>query len=197
MNKIQINDINELIQNKYPQELIEKLLNDVLILSLRVKEDYPNYKIWYQTKQLPGLHDNTRNIIMAHIGSRLVGFISLKKTKTEKKICTFYVEKTFQKNKIGTMLVEKAITYLEEEKPLITIPMDKMKDFKRIYNRYNWKVTDIKENLYRIGSPEVIVNGELKDLATLKELEKVYRKTYRIYKFRSLINLVNLISTRT
>ena len=98
MNKIEINDINELIRKQYPKALIEKLLNDVLVLSLKVKEDYPDYKEWYQTKQIPGIYDNTRNIIIAHIGNRLVGFISLKKTETEKKICTFYVEKTFQKN---------------------------------------------------------------------------------------------------
>lgn len=193
MLRIEINDINELIRKQYSKELIEKLLNDVLVLSLKVKEDYPDYKEWYETKQIPGIFDNTRNIIIAHIGNRLVGFISLKKTKTEKKICTFYVEKTFQKNKIGTILVEKAVAYLEEEKPLITIPMDKMKDFKRISNRYNWKVTDIKENLYRIGTPEVIVNGELKDTESNREIEKTYKKTYRIYKFKVLSNLIKAL----
>ncbi|MCI8459959.1 MAG: GNAT family N-acetyltransferase [Bacilli bacterium] len=192
MNKIEINDINELIRKQYPKALIEKLLNDVLVLSLKVKEDYPDYKEWYQTKQIPGIYDNTRNIIIAHIGNRLVGFISLKKTETEKKICTFYVEKTFQKNKIGTILVEKAVTYLEEEKPLITIPMNKMKEFKRISNRYDWKITDIKENLYRTGTPEVIVNGELKDTASYQELEKTYQKIYHIYKFKTLSNLIKV-----
>lgn len=192
MNKIEINDINELIRKQYPKALIEKLLNDVLVVSLKVKEDYPDYKEWYQTKQIPGIYDNTRNIIIAHIGNRLVGFISLKKTETEKKICTFYVEKTFQKNKIGTILVEKAVTYLEEEKPLITIPMNKMKEFKRISNRYDWKITDIKENLYRTGTPEVIVNGELKDTASYQELEKTYQKIYHIYKFKTLSNLIKV-----
>lgn len=192
MNRIEINDINELIRKQYPKALIEKLLNDVLVLSLKVKEDYPDYKEWYQTKQIPGIYDNTRNIIIAHIGNRLVGFISLKKTETEKKICTFYVEKTFQKNKIGTILVEKAVTYLEEEKPLITIPMNKMKEFKRISNRYDWKITDIKENLYRTGTPEVIVNGELKDTASYQELEKTYQKIYHIYKFKTLSNLIKV-----
>ena len=70
--------------------------------------------------------------------------------------------------------------------------MNKMKEFKRISNRYDWKITDIKENLYRTGTPEVIVNGELKDTASYQELEKTYQKIYHIYKFKTLSNLIKV-----
>lgn len=82
--------------------------------------------------------------------------------------------------------MEKAIDYLEEEKPLITIPMDKLNEFIKIANKYNWKISDIKENLYRTTTPEVIVNGEIitteKEIVLPKELSKVYK----IYKFSLL-----------
>ena len=50
----------------------------------------------------------------------------------------------------------------------------------KIGNKYNWQVTNIIENLYRINNPEVIVNGELieTDLSTTtvnKTLSKIYR----------------------
>ena len=190
MSKIEIHNLEELILQKYPQETIKKLLNDVLILSLLVKDDYPDYKEWYLEKQVPGLYDGTRNIIIAHINDRIVGFISLKKTKEEKKICTFYVEKTFRKNKIGTILVEKAIEYLETEKPLITIPMDKLNQFIKIANKYNWEISDIKENLYRTTTPEVIVNGTIEEkngiLISSKSIEKTY-KIYKITRYKELL----------
>lgn len=190
MSKIEIHDIQELIKQGYPPEMVKSLLNKVLELSLLVKQDYPDYKNWYTNTQIPGIYDNTRNIIIAHINDRIVGFVSLKKTPIEKKICTFYVEKKFRKNKIGTILVEKAIEYLEESQPLITIPMDKLNDFIKISNRYNWQVTDIKENLYRTTTPEVIVNGTKEIEVPKIELPKQISKVYRIYKIELLKNFL-------
>ena len=78
------------------------------------------------------------------------------------------MEKRFRKNQIGSRLVEKSIEFLETEQPLITIPMDKLNEFIRIGNKYNWKVTDIIENLYRINNPEVIVNGTYQQKLLIK-----------------------------
>lgn len=186
MSRIEIHSIEELIRQNYPIEIIEKLINDVLLLSLQVKDDYPEYKEWYQTIQIPGIYDGTRNIIIAHIGERIVGFVSLKKVDSEKKICTFYVEKNFRRNKIGALLAQKAVDYLEEEKPLITIPMDKLGEFTKIAEKYNWQVTDIKENLYRTTTPEVIVNGMIKTPNESLEIEKSVKKIYRIYKIQRI-----------
>ena len=122
----------------------------VLCGSMKVKDDYPDYRTWYQTIQIPGIYNGTRNIIIAHIKERIVGFISLKKTSEEKKICTFYVEKNFRRNKIGMLLAAKAVEYLEEDKPLITIPLDKLNEFAHIAAKYDWQISDIKENLYRL-----------------------------------------------
>lgn len=193
MSKIEIHDLQELIHQNYPQEMVEKLIQQVLILSLKVKKDYPDYKSWFLTTQVPGLYDNTRNIIIAHIKDKIVGFISLKKTKEEKKICTFYVEKSFRRNKIGTILVERAINYLEDEKPLITIPFNKLNEFTRIGEKLSWEITDIRENMYRADIPEVIVNGNTSETSSNivlpdsnKSLKKIYRK-YRIERLKMLI----------
>ena len=184
MSKIEIHSIEDLIKEQYPIQYIQKLLNDVLILSMQVKDDYPNYRNWYQTVQVPGIYDGSRNIIIAHISDRIVGFVSLKKTTEEKKICTFYVEKSFQRNRIGSLLATKAVEYLEEDKPLITIPMDKLHQFTRIGEKYNWEITDVKENLYRTTTPEVIVNGRTPEVSSEKVIEKSLTKVYRIYKIK-------------
>jgi len=177
---IEIHNIEELIKENYPPEVIEKLLMDVLVLSMKVKDDYLDYRTWYQTIQIPGIYNGTRNIIIAHIKERIVGFISLKKTSEEKKICTFYVEKNFRRNKIGMLLAAKAVEYLEEDKPLITIPLDKLNEFAHIAAKYYWQISDIKENLYRLNNPEVIVNGELKQENLSLEKRKSLKKTYKL-----------------
>ena len=197
MSRIEIIDLNGLIKKGYPYEVIKKLIDEVLYISMQVKYDYPDYKNWFLTKQVSGLYDNTRNIIVAHIDGKLVGFTSLKKTDNERKICTFYVEKRFRKNQIGSKLVEKSIQYLETEQPLITIPMDKLNDFIRIGNKYNWKVTDIIENLYRVNNPEVIVNGELieTNLST-ESVNKTLSKVYRDYRFITIKESIKLFVNR-
>ena len=67
MSKIEITDLNSLIRQGYPYEVIKKLIDEVLIISMQVKTDYPDYKSWFLTKQVSGLYDNTRNIIVAKI----------------------------------------------------------------------------------------------------------------------------------
>lgn len=195
MNKIEIHDISELINQDYPLEMLQKILNDILVLSMQVKKDYPDYRNWFINTQIPGVYDGTRNIIVAHIKDRIVGFVSLKKTPSEKKICTFYVEKNYRRNQIGTILVEKAVEYLEETKPLITIPMNKLNEFIKIGNRFNWEITDIKENLYRTTTPEVIVNGVLEEKNSAVLPSKSIEKVYRIYKIeyikQTIKNLLN------
>lgn len=190
---IEIHNIEELMKENYPPEVIEKLLMDVLVLSMKVKDDYPDYRTWYQTIQIPGIYNGTRNIIIAHIKDRIVGFISLKKTSEEKKICTFYVEKNFRRNKIGMLLAAEAVEYLEEDKPLITIPLDKLNEFAHIAAKYDWQISDIRENLYRLNNPEVIVNGELKQENLSLEKRKSLKKTYKLYKF---IRLKTILSTK-
>ena len=193
MSKIEIHNIQELIEQKYPPEVIKKFLDDILLLSLHVKSDYPDYKQWYQTTQIPGIYDGSRNIIIAHIKNKIVGFVSLKKTPEEKKICTFYVEKNFRRHAIGSILATKAVEYLEEEKPLITIPMDKLHEFTKIAKKYNWEVSEIKENLYRTTTPEVIVNGIITDTNQSLTQEKSLQKVYKIYKIERIKQVIKTI----
>ena len=89
--------------------------------------------------------------------------------------------------------MEKAIEFLEESRPLITIPMDKLNEFIRIANKYNWEITDIKENLYRTSTPEVIVNGIITETNQSLIQEKSLQKVYRIYKIERIKQVIRTI----
>lgn len=200
MTKIEVDSLEELIRKNYPVEYIQKLINDVLVLSMMVKDDYPDYRNWFLNKQVPGIYDGNRNIIVAHINDQIVGFVSLKKDDTERKICTFYIAKTFRKNKVGSILALRAIEWLEYEKPLITIPTDKLGDFIRIAKRYNWEVTDIKDGLYRINNPEIILNGYIKEADVLEAGSKQKVKSlshlwffYHLNKVKKILSCAKFI----
>ena len=115
---------------------------------------YPNYREWFQTKMLPGILQGTREIIAIEDSDGVVAFISLKKEE-ERKICTLYVDKKYRKKGLGTILVKKGLEYLETPSPLLTIPADKIKMFKKMIKKYNWKITASVDN-------EIIVNGRNK-----------------------------------
>lgn len=170
MNQIKIEDLNILILNNYPIKYIQKIIDNVFNISILIKSDYPDYKNWFLKKQVPGIYDGSRNIIIAHNNENILGFVSLKKDNNEKKICTFYVTKNYRKNKIGYLLAQKATEWLECDKPLITIPSDKLWDFIKISEKYNWEISDIKNGLYRTNNPEIILNGNIEN----NELNNTY-----------------------
>jgi hypothetical protein len=188
MNKIEIDDLNSLIKKGYPAEYIKKIIDDVLNISIMIRGEYPDYKGWFLDKQVPGIYDGSRNIIVAHINDRVVGFANLKKDETEKKICTLYIAPSFRKNKIGDILVEQAMSWLECENPLITIPTSKLGGYIRIAHKYNWIVTDIKDGLYRINDPEVILNGALVEVSNenTKDVKSKTKSLKNIWFFYNL-----------
>ena len=203
MSKIEIDSLNDLIMRKYPTEYIKKIIDDVLSISMLVKNDYPDYKEWFLNKQVPGIYDGSRNIIVAHINDQILGFVSLKQDSAEKKICTFYVAKTFRKNKVGSILTKESTEWLECDKPLITIPNDKLFDFIGIAHKYGWEVTDIKNGLYRANNPEIILNGAIATINTESTESKTKNKSlthiwffYQLDKVKSNFSLLKNILKR-
>ena len=59
------------------------------------------------------------------------------------------------------------------------------------------EITDIKENLYRTNTPEVIVNGELieTNLST-NTVNKTLSKVYRNYRFITIKESIKLFINR-
>ena len=65
---------------------------------------------------------------------------------------------------------------------MITIPLSKLNEFTKIGEKYNWEISDIKENLYRLSDPEVIVNGVIETKEKIIIPSKSMKKTWKIYK---------------
>lgn len=92
--KVKYYSLKELINKNTPIEIIDKIIMEILKVTLPVKEDYPEYKNWFLNKQVKGISLD-RDIIFAVYNNEIVGVSSIKGDSIEKKICTLYVKKMF------------------------------------------------------------------------------------------------------
>ena len=120
MSKIKYYSLKKLVNNGLSNSDLDKIIFNILKITLPVKEDYPNYKDWFLNKQVKGINID-RDIIFAMYNEEIVGVANIKGTIEEKKICTLYIKECFRKSMIGSNLIKMACDELETDKPLITI----------------------------------------------------------------------------
>lgn len=150
--------LNELIKKGLEPEIVNLITNEVLNITLPLKDDYPEYKTWFLIKHLEGI-GNDRDILFTVYKKEIVGIANIK--LSEQKICTLYIRPGFRENKIGRMLVKTCMEVLGTNKPLITISSNKINLFKKIIKENNWEYSESLSNYYIIGSDEFIFNGSL------------------------------------
>ena len=122
---------------------------------------YPEYLKWYYSKNIPRVLNGNGEIIFFLDGLTVAGLSILKKDLQETKICTLMISREYQKKGYGKELLESSFEFLGTDKPLITIPSNRIEEFQGIISTYDWKESQ-KTNIYL--SEEIIFN----DPKTLK-----------------------------
>lgn len=169
---IKISEIKpEILRKRICAEVGDKA-TDVLYnyLKLDLTLNYPNFKEWYYNTVIPELNNSKgeREIIIALSEiegieiTEITGIAILKRTKYEKKICTFRIHEDYRELGIGSNLFRECFKYLGTEKPMITISEDREEMFKNHIEKFGFKRVSIIKNLYRLGIDEIIYNGEFK-----------------------------------
>lgn len=153
-----IEKLSELI---YDTENYQKLAEQIYYLTDHLSTDYPKHHEWFFQKHLPLVGDGEREILFIRNHGNVCGIAFLKKTDEEKKICTFYVAEHGRNIGIGRTLMRESLNYLETETPMITMPAGKVEYFLHFVHRYNWKITQIKDDYYVKGNDEIVFNGKL------------------------------------
>ncbi|MGL4511316.1 GNAT family N-acetyltransferase [Cetobacterium sp.] len=149
------------ISLKWTKDLLDKeIYEDLMILN----NDYPDILSWYEDKIINKILENTneREVFLAFYGSDLAGIMILKKDSLEKKICTIRIREQFRGKKIGTEFFNRAISWLGEKYPLITVSETNKESFDGIMKKFGFEIVDIKEDLYMKGKKEYIYNGRVK-----------------------------------
>lgn len=124
-------------------------------------EDNPKHYTWFFKNHLPQISTGNREILFIRHYNNMCGVAFLKKTIEEKKICTFYVAEHGRNIGIGRALMQASFDYLETDKPLITMPSEKVIYFLAYMYKYNWKINQIIDGYYVKNIDEVVFNGFL------------------------------------
>lgn len=142
-----------------------KATNEIYLLTDYNHKQYQDYLKWYYTKNIPRVLNGTGDIIFYLDGLTVAGLSILKKDLEEAKICTLMINEEYRKKGYSKELLESSFEYLGTDKPVITIPTNRIEEFKSIITTYDWKES-IRTNQYL--SEEVIFNAP-KKLTKLKD----------------------------
>lgn len=149
----------------------------------RLVWEYPGFKQWYtglfnKQKQL----NQYREIIICEKEFSIAGIAILKRDETENKICTLRVAKEYQRQGIGSRLMELSFEWLQDDFPMITMHKIKKHEFQPLLEHYGFKLEQKQRNYYNIFSTELVYNGVLpeKELyfnkIELLDVQKLYKK---------------------
>ena len=171
-----------------PDEEFMKLATKIYMITDFICDDYPKYKEWYFTKQLPAtINTDERNILFVRNpenDNEIISMACLKRDEEEQKICTLYVSDKCRVLGIGKAIVEESMRWLGTTKPLITLADYKLEMFKPIIDKYGWELTEIVSGLYNDRYQELCFNGSLtkNNYETLEQ--QLHKKLIRVLKNR-------------
>lgn len=137
------------------------LLQEVFHFLRHLSAEYPDFSDWYWQKVVPGLRDRTRIIRCLYVNHAMAGVIILKNTPTEKKICTLRVSSAFQKQGIGERLLARAITDLQCDAPLVTVPQIHYDAYNKLFRKAGFVLCQKRKGYYKENSIEYVYNGFL------------------------------------
>ena len=132
-----------------------KATNEIYLLTDYNHLQYPEYLKWYYSKNIPRVLNGSGEIIFFLDGLTVAGLSILKKDIQEAKICTLMISKEYQKKGYSKELLESSFEFLGTDKPLITIPSNRIEEFQGIISTYDWKESQ-KTDIYL--SEEIIFN---------------------------------------
>ena len=147
------------ILSKMNNKNFSKAANEIYLLTDYNHKQYQEYLKWYYTKNIPRVLDGSGDVIFYLDGLSVAGLAILKKDLEEVKICTLMINEEYRKKGYSKELLESSFNYLGTDKPLITIPSNRLEEFSKIIDFYGWVEND---RTYKYLSEEVIFNEPIK-----------------------------------
>lgn len=138
--------------NSQSLEMSQYYLKEITPFFSVPNESYPHFSNWHK-KISSEIFTPSRSIIVALENNKIMGFSILKHTNDENKICTFYIDKMYRKNKIGTLLMKKSLDLLCYN-ALLSINEKLVDSFYPILNKFEFNNIAIKNNYYQFGHKE-------------------------------------------
>ena len=121
---------------------------------------YPDFRTWFFGKVLTEAPHRRRMFLHWH-NQNLVGVAIAKRSITERKLCTLWVDDAFRASGVAGALSNQAFEWLGTERPLFTVPEEKIGEFHGLLNRWDFSQVQSIANIYRSGKREYVFNGRL------------------------------------
>jgi len=144
-------------RQNFPYLLVAKIYQFLSDL----EKDYPNFREWYFEKVIPEISLCKRNIFIKYCNSEIGGVAIVKNSNDEKKICTVKVASDYKNRGIGVKLFQKSFEWLDCKTPLATVSEQRLPEFQRLFEHFNFKLTQIKSDYYKLGCKEYVFNGSI------------------------------------
>lgn len=128
-------------------------------LTVGIDAYYPEFNHWFWNKVVPSVITSDSNIILAEQHDQIVG-VSIVKAGGEPKIRCLRVRQDYAGRGVGVHLIDRSLRLLDHDKPIVTVPEEKMHDLSRILiNRFSFDLLKVDKGLYRPGKLEYQFNG--------------------------------------
>lgn len=129
---------------------------------------YDDFHTWYHDIVLKELLDSVgdkRDILLGISVEgeyvTLAGIVIVKKTLTERKICTFRILQKYRRSNLAELIFRECFIYLETDKPLMTVSETDNAYFEKYIQKYGFKLTQQLRNYYKQEVVEFVYNGVL------------------------------------
>jgi GNAT superfamily N-acetyltransferase len=129
-------------------------------LTTGIDDYYPEFNNWFWNKVVPSVVTGESSIILAEQHDQIVG-VSIVKAGSDPKIRCLRVREEYAGRGVGVHLIDKSLRLLDCDKPVVTVPEEKINDLSRILvNRFSFNLLKVDRGLYRPGKLEYQFNGE-------------------------------------
>ena len=120
---------------------------------------YPGFENWYWGKVLDGVADGRRKIFVVGPSEKPLAIAIAKREPDENKICTLWVSACARGSGVGSELLGEIVDWLDDPRPLLTVPSERIAEFVPLVRRYRFVETARMPSLYRPGVIEHVFNG--------------------------------------
>ena len=121
---------------------------------------YPDFSDWFWNKVVPSVMTGESEIVLAEDKDEVIG-ISLLKRGEEPKLRCLRVLPNYTNRGVGIHLIDKSLKLLDHDKPMVTVPEEKINELSRIMvNRFSFDLKHVNKGLYRPGKLEYQFNGD-------------------------------------
>lgn len=120
---------------------------------------YPGFRSWYFEKVVPGIETGHRLLLADVTDQGVAGVVIAKRTADELKLCSVWRSRFLGSSMTSSMLVRSAMDWLGTDRPVFTIPSDRISRLKPLMNEIGASEGRVLGDLYRRGIDELLFNA--------------------------------------